>query len=41
MRVPRGKKSGTQRVQLPHGYLDELDDDRPPVAEAEDAFSGG
>ena len=41
MRVPRGKTGGTQRVALPEGYLDELDDDRPPPAEAEDAFSGG
>lgn len=41
MRVPRGKKSGTQRVQLPHGYLDDLQDATPPSAEAEDAFSGG
>jgi nifR3 family TIM-barrel protein len=43
MRVPRGKASGRQRVQLPEGYLDELDDDRPPseeVSEAEE-LSGG
>ncbi|HEX5661707.1 MAG TPA: tRNA dihydrouridine synthase DusB [Polyangiales bacterium] len=43
MRVPRGKTSGRQRVQLPEGYLDELDDDRPPseeVSEAEE-LSGG
>jgi len=39
MRVPRGKASGRQRVQLPHGYLDNLDDATPP--EAEDLFSGG
>ncbi|MET0343462.1 MAG: tRNA dihydrouridine synthase DusB [Polyangiales bacterium] len=43
MRVPRGKASGRQRVQLPEGYLDQLDDDRPPdeeVAEGE-ALGGG
>jgi tRNA-dihydrouridine synthase len=39
MRVPRGKHSGTQRVSLPPGYLDDLDDATPP--EAEDAESGG
>ena len=27
MRVPRGKTGGTQRVALPEGYLDHLDDD--------------
>jgi nifR3 family TIM-barrel protein len=44
MRVPRGKTSGKQRVQLPEGYLDALDDDRPPeeeVGEAEDDDPGG
>jgi len=42
MRVPRGKASGRQRVQLPEGYLDELDDDRPPTEEvAEDDEAGG
>jgi nifR3 family TIM-barrel protein len=43
MRVPRGKTSGRQRVQLPEGYLEQLDDDVPPseeVAEAEE-LSGG
>jgi nifR3 family TIM-barrel protein len=33
MRVPRGKTSGRQRVQLPEGYLDQLDDDTPPTDE--------
>ena len=33
VRVPRGKTSGTQRVTLPHGYLDNLDDDTAPVEE--------
>lgn len=39
MRVQRGKTGGTQKVALPEGYLDHLDDDTPP--EAEDADSGG
>jgi nifR3 family TIM-barrel protein len=41
MRVPRGKSGGTQTVSLPDGYLDQLDDDSPPGAEAEDPSSGG
>jgi nifR3 family TIM-barrel protein len=41
MRVPRGKTGGTQRVALPAGYLDELDDDTPPGVLAEVADSGG
>ena len=41
MRVPRGKTGGTQRVALPEGYLDQLDDDAPPGIEAEAADSGG
>jgi hypothetical protein len=41
MRVPRGKSGGTQRVALPEGYLDHLDDDAPPGPEAEAADSGG
>lgn len=43
MRMPRGKSSGRQRVQLPEGYLDELDDDRPPTEEVceADELSGG
>ena len=39
MRVPRGKSAGTQKVSLPDGYLDQLDDDTPP--EAEDITDGG
>jgi tRNA-dihydrouridine synthase len=31
LRVRRAKRSGTQKVALPSGYLDSLDDDRPPV----------
>jgi nifR3 family TIM-barrel protein len=41
MRVPRGKTGGTQKVALPEGYLDALDDATPPGAEAEAADSGG
>jgi nifR3 family TIM-barrel protein len=41
IRVPRGKTAGTQRVALPEGYLDHLDDATPPGAEAEAADSGG
>ncbi len=41
MRVPRGKTAGTQKVALPEGYLDHLDDARPPGIEAEAADSGG
>ena len=41
MRVPRGKTGGTQKVALPEGYLDDLDDATPPPVEAEAADSGG
>jgi len=41
VRVPRGKTAGTQKVALPEGYLDHLDDATPPGAEAEAADSGG
>ena len=41
MRVPRGKTGGVQKVSLPEGYLDHLDDDAVPPAEAEAADSGG
>jgi nifR3 family TIM-barrel protein len=41
MRVPRGKTGGTQKVALPDGYLDALDDATPPGPEAEAADSGG
>lgn len=41
MRVPRGKTAGTQKVALPAGYLDDLDDATPPNAEAELSYSGG
>jgi nifR3 family TIM-barrel protein len=41
MRVPRGKTAGTQKVALPEGYLDQLEDATPPGVEAEAADSGG
>jgi tRNA-dihydrouridine synthase len=42
MRMKRGKRSGTQRVALPEGYLDDrLEDATPPDPEAESADSGG
>jgi nifR3 family TIM-barrel protein len=41
MRVPRGKTAGTQKVALPKGYLDDLEDATPPGVEAETADSGG
>ncbi len=41
MRVSRGKTHGTQKVALPEGYLDALDDATPPSPLAEAADSGG
>jgi nifR3 family TIM-barrel protein len=41
IRVPRGKGSGTQKVALPDGYLDQLDDDTPPECETEEDGDGG
>jgi nifR3 family TIM-barrel protein len=41
MRVRRGKSAGTQKVSLPEGYLDDLDDDTPPCAAAGEAVDGG
>ena len=41
MRVVRGKATGTQKVSLPAGYLDNLDDDTPLPGSAEDAGDGG
>jgi nifR3 family TIM-barrel protein len=40
IRVSRAKGSGTQTVSLPEGYLQNLDDDSPPV-EGEEAGDGG
>lgn len=36
----RGKRAGTQKVVLPEGYLDDLDDPTPPEDD-EEAVSGG
>jgi len=36
----RGKRQGTQKVVLPEGYLDDLDDDTPPEEDG-DPISGG
>ena len=33
MRVKRGKKGGRQKVMLPEGFRDDLDDATPPAAE--------
>jgi hypothetical protein len=41
LRARRGKRSGTQRVALPPGFLDDPDDATPPGVEAEDPVSGG
>ncbi len=41
LRLPRGKFGRTQKVSLPIGYLDQLDDDTPPDAAAEVVSSGG
>ncbi|MCA9509906.1 MAG: tRNA dihydrouridine synthase DusB [Myxococcota bacterium] len=41
MRARRGKRGGRQRVALPEGYREQVDDDTPPGAEAESIASGG
>jgi tRNA-dihydrouridine synthase len=41
LRLARGKSGGTQKVALPEGYLDDLEDDTPPVAAAGVASDGG
>jgi nifR3 family TIM-barrel protein len=41
MRARRGKRSGRQKVHLPHGYLTDPDDDTPPGSGAEEIVSGG
>jgi nifR3 family TIM-barrel protein len=41
MRMKRGKRSRTQKVALPEGYLDDRYDATPPGADAETADSGG
>jgi nifR3 family TIM-barrel protein len=41
LRIPRGKSGGTQVVALPEGYLDDLEDDTPPVAAEGVVADGG
>ena len=41
MRVVRGKATGTQKVSLPAGYLDNVEDDAPLPGSDEDAGDGG
>jgi nifR3 family TIM-barrel protein len=41
LRVRRGKRGGRQKVALPEGFLDHLDDPTPPGADAGEAVSGG
>lgn len=41
MRVPRGKTAGRQKVALPDGFLDDLEDATPPGAGAAALSSGG
>jgi nifR3 family TIM-barrel protein len=41
MRARRGKRGGRQRVVLPDGFLDDLQDATPPGEDAELAISGG
>jgi tRNA-dihydrouridine synthase len=41
LRMKRGKKGGRQKVSLPEGYLDDLEDPTPPVREAKAEVSGG
>ena len=37
----RGKRQGTQKVVLPAGFLDDLEDATPPEDDGSEAFSGG
>jgi nifR3 family TIM-barrel protein len=41
LRAVRGKRGRQRKVVLPAGYLDDLDDDRPPNVDAEQLCSGG
>ena len=41
LRTPRGKRRKKQKVALPHGFLDNLDDPCPPGKKAETSSSGG
>ena len=38
--MPRGKTGGTQKVALPEGYLDHLDDDTAPGRRGRDRGLG-
>lgn len=39
--VKRGKRGGTQKVVLPKGFWDDVDDPTPPTGGADEAVSGG
>jgi hypothetical protein len=41
MRVVRGKATGTQKVALPLGYLNNLDDETPLTGADEETGDGG
>lgn len=41
LRMARGKRRGQQKVALPRGFLDDLEDATPPGARAEALASGG
>lgn len=41
MRVVRGKATGIQKVALPPGFLEHLDDDRPSPGDDDDTGDGG
>lgn len=40
-RIARGHTNGPRKVSLPHGYLDNLEDETPPSAEEESMANGG
>jgi tRNA-dihydrouridine synthase len=40
-RLPRGHTNGPITVALPEGYLDDLEDDTPPLAAGRAALTGG
>jgi nifR3 family TIM-barrel protein len=41
LRVPRGKSGGSQKVSLPHGFLDDRNDASVPLEASLDELSGG
>jgi hypothetical protein len=41
MRVVRGKTTGSQKVALPQGYLENMDDATPPCGDDEEFGDGG